>query len=99
MDTTTLLFLASTLACPIAIGGLMWLMMKQMQQDPEQPARTEQPPVSAAERLAVLQAQQVALETEIASARKLAARETQTDNSAAHPSTRGKLDVAPTSKL
>lgn len=60
------------LACPIAMGVMMWWMSRDMSHPSNQII-----PGAAAERLAALRAEQQALEAEITATERLAALETQ----------------------
>jgi len=79
MELSTLLLLAGVLACPIAMGGMMWMMAKNMGGQSSQAASGDHLPANSKDRLAVLRAQQQALETEIAEATRLAELEAQRD--------------------
>ena len=70
MDPSTLLLLVGVLACPIGMGLMMWLMNKNMSDQHAMPG--QQTSANAAERLAALRAQRLALEAEIAEAAKIA---------------------------
>ena len=73
MQLETLLYFAALLACPIGMGAMMWMMGKDMGKQKNQSMPDPQMTTgSSEERLAVLRAQQQALETEIAEATKLA---------------------------
>lgn len=76
MELSTLLFFAGSLACPIIMGTMMWLMVKNMgsqTRSGDSTARSANPK----ERLAMLRAQQQALEAEIAEVTRLVELEAQ----------------------
>lgn len=74
MELSTILLLVATLACPIGMGLMMWLMGKNMG---GQASVGHHPPTTSKERLAALRAQQQAVEAEIAEVTHLAELETQ----------------------
>lgn len=77
MELSTLLFLAGGLACPIVMGTMMWLMMKNMGGQSSQSTSGQHVPAASKERLATLHAQQQALEAEIVEVTRLAELEAQ----------------------
>lgn len=74
MELSTILLLVATLACPIAMGLMMWLMNKNMG---GQASSGHHPPATSQEWLAALRTQQQAVEAEIAEVTRLAEWETQ----------------------
>jgi hypothetical protein len=74
MELSTILLLVVTLACPIGMGLMMWLMSKNMG---GQSSADHHPPATSQERLAVLRTQQQALEVEIAEVTRLVELEAQ----------------------
>ena len=74
MELGTILVLAATLACPIGMGLMMWLMNKNMG---GQSSSSYHPPATSKERLAMFRTQQQALEVEIAEVARLAELEVQ----------------------
>jgi hypothetical protein len=77
MELSTLLILAGSLACPIVMGVMMWLMSKNMGGQSGQTMSDPHPSATSKERLAALRAQQQAVEAEIAEVTHLAELETQ----------------------
>jgi len=75
MDFSTILIIAAALACPIAMGLMMWMMNRNMsgQQDHFMPDHTSH--VSETDRLKSLREQRQRLEQEIAETEKIAALE------------------------
>ena len=66
MDPSTLLIVVAVLACPIAMGGMLWMMNKNMTQRDEM-GKAPRPGRAAKEvRLAELRQQQEAIEAQIA---------------------------------
>lgn len=74
MELSTFLFLAGSLACPIVMGAMIWLMSKNMR---GQSGPSPHVPANSKERLAVLRAQQQVLEAEIAEVTRLVELEAQ----------------------
>ena len=74
MELSTFLFLAGSLACPIVMGAMIWLMSKNMR---GQSGPSPHVPANSKERLAVLRVQQQALEAEIAEVTRLVELEAQ----------------------
>lgn len=73
MDPQYLILIAGALACPILMGGAMWLMMRQMN-SPQLPIDTNmQPP---AQRIQTLQTRRETLDREIRELEKVQALET-----------------------
>lgn len=77
MELSTLLILAGSLACPIVMGMMMWLMSRNVGGQSGQTMSDPHPPATSKERLAALRAQQQAVEAEIAEVTYLAELETQ----------------------
>jgi hypothetical protein len=77
MELSTLLPFIAVLACPVAMGLMMWWMNKEMNDRQEQPASGKQ---TAAERLAALRQQRQTIETEIAELARLVELEAQRDS-------------------
>jgi hypothetical protein len=75
MELSTILIIAAALACPIAMGLMMWMMNRNMSgpQDHSMPGHTSH--VSEADRLKSLREQRQRLEQEIAETEKIAALE------------------------
>ena len=75
MELSTILVIVAALACPIAMGVMMWMMNKNMsgQQDHSTMGHTAH--TSEADRLNALRQQRQQLEEEIAEAEKIAALE------------------------
>jgi hypothetical protein len=65
MDFNSVLTLAATVACPLAIGGMMWWMVRDMNRE-EHPTKADPARPVADERLAALKQQRRVLEAEIA---------------------------------
>ena len=76
MQLSTILIIGAALACPIAMGLMMYMMNRNMggQQDHSMPGHTAH--TSEANRLKALREQRQMLEQEIAEAEKIAALET-----------------------
>ena len=74
MNPQYLVLIVAALACPLAMGGIMWLMMRQMN-SPQMPmdAKTQSP----AQRVAALQTQRETLDKEIRELEKIQALQTQ----------------------
>lgn len=66
MELSTILIIAAVLACPIAMGLMMWMMNKNMGGDSHQSM-----PGAAADRLKALHEQQRMLDKEIAEVQKI----------------------------
>ena len=77
MDPRTLVFIVMGLACPIAMGLMMWMMNKNMSSRANRSTSDAQMPTSASERLAALYEQRQTLEAEIAELSRIAELETQ----------------------
>lgn len=77
MNPQTVIFAIAMLACPLGMGLMMWLMMRNShgQSDPSAKAQTP------AERLAALRAQRQQLESEISETSRIAELETQREAS------------------
>jgi len=75
MELSTILVIAAALACPIAMGLMMWMMNRNMggQQDHSMPGHTAH--TSEADRLKTLREQRQQLEQEIAETEKIVALE------------------------
>jgi len=75
MELSTILIIAAALACPIAMGLMMWMMNRNMSgpQDHSMPGHTSH--VSEADGLKSLREQRQRLEQEIAETEKIAALE------------------------
>ena len=75
MELSNILIIAAMLACPIAMGLMMWMMNRNMSgpQDHSMPGHTSH--VSEADRLKSLREQRQRLEQEIAETEKIAALE------------------------
>lgn len=76
MDPQYLLLLVAAIACPVLMGGAMWLMMRQM--------NAQQMPMDAkgqptAQRIAALQAQRESLDKEIRELEQVQALQAQRD--------------------
>lgn len=69
MDPQYLILIAGALACPLLMGGAMWLMMRQM--------NPSQPPQSNAQRVTALQSQREALDQEIRELQAIQSLQTQ----------------------
>ena len=72
MDLSTIIRLGAVLACPIAMGVMMWWMSKNMSGEHSRSMPGHQTPINSAERLAALRAQRETLEAEVAEATRLA---------------------------
>ena len=79
MELSTLLFLAGSLACPIVMGLMMWMMSRNMGGQSDHSSSDQHQPVFGADRLATLHAQQRDLVAEIAEVTRLAELEAQRD--------------------
>lgn len=79
MDLSTIVRLGAVLACPIAMGLMMWWMSKNMSSEHGHSTTGQPTPANSAERLAALRTQQQALKTEIAEAERLAELEARRD--------------------
>jgi flagellar basal body-associated protein FliL len=79
MDLNSILRLVAIVACPIAMGLMMWWMTKNMNSEQGHSMTSQQTPANSAERLAALRAQQQALKAEIAEAERLAELEAKRD--------------------
>lgn len=77
MELSHFVFLIGSLACPIAMCTTMWLISRHMNRRSNQPISNSSTPASLAERLALLRAQQQALEAEIAEVTRLMELEVQ----------------------
>ncbi|HEX6383253.1 MAG TPA: hypothetical protein VF177_01155 [Anaerolineae bacterium] len=77
MELSTLLLLIGVLACPIAMGVMMWMMNRNME---EQPGQTMSGHTSEADRLEALRTQRQFLEEEIAELEKVVALEARKKN-------------------
>lgn len=60
------IFLLFTLACPVGMGLMMWLMAKDMNMQPSHAKTSDQPEADSGDRLTVLYQERELLETEIA---------------------------------
>jgi len=96
MNPSSLLLLVGVLACPIAMGVMMWLMNKNMGSQHSMP--DPQTPAKAAERLAALRTQREALEAEIAEVTRLAELEAKRQALLAAKSNGSSQDDAPVSR-
>ncbi len=82
MDATTVRLLLSALVCPLAMGALMWMMMRQTgEESPSLPTL----PTTPGERLTLLRAQRDDLEAEIAELTQVARLEAERDDLRAAP--------------
>lgn len=66
MEPQTILLIVMGLACPIGMGLMMWLMNKNMSQQPEHLSADKQKHINPTDHLAALQEQRQRLEAEIA---------------------------------
>lgn len=65
MELSTLLLLVGSLACPIVMGMMMWLMSRNMGGQSGQTISATHPSATSKERLAALRAQQQTVEAEM----------------------------------
>ena len=77
MNPNTLLIVVATLACPIGMGVMMWMMSRNMGGQQGKPATGSTDSLSEADRLQVLRQQRKQLELEIAEVEKIAALQAQ----------------------
>jgi TolA-binding protein len=77
MNPTTLLIVVATLACPIGMGLMMWMMGRNMGGQQGKPATGSTQALSEADRLQALRAQRRQLEQEIAEVEKITALQAQ----------------------
>lgn len=75
MQLSTILIFAAVLACPIAMGVMMWMMNKNMSGGQDHSTMGHTAHISEAERLKVLREQRQRLEQEITETEKIAALE------------------------
>lgn len=71
MEPNMLLIVVASLACPIGMGVMMWMMNKRMGEQRDPRAHEEHVPASVTDRLARLGRQRQKLEEEIAEATRL----------------------------
>lgn len=79
MDLNTLLLTLAFLACPLAMGGMIWMMSKQMGSESSHSPSGEPLQADPAERLAALRRKRQALEAEIAEVVKIVELEAERD--------------------
>jgi len=96
MNPSALLLLVGVLACPIAMGVMMWLMNKNMGGQHSMPG--PQTPANTTERLAALRTQREALEAEVADVTRLAELEAKREALLAAKSSSPSQDDAPVSR-
>ena len=77
MNPNTLLIVVATLACPIGMGVMMWMMSRNMGGQQGKSAIGSAEPLSEADRLQALRQQRKQLELEIAEVEKIAALQAQ----------------------
>jgi hypothetical protein len=77
MNPSTLLIVLATLACPIGMGAMMWMMNRNMAGQQGKPAIGSAEPLSEDDRLQALRQQRKQLELEIAEVEKITALQAQ----------------------
>ncbi len=77
MNPSTLLIVAATLACPIGMGIMMWVMNRNMGGQQGKSATGSTKPLSEADRLEAFLAQRRQLEQEIAEVEQITALQAQ----------------------